>query len=74
MDDYLKMLKENVLTDFTIRVGEREMRAHRAILAARSPVFAAMFEHADTNEVKNVIEMILQMLANANDCLLRVCW
>jgi len=58
MDDYLKMYKDNVLTDFTIRVGEREMRAHRAILAARSPVFAAMFEHPDTHEVKNGLLVI----------------
>lgn len=53
-DDYLKMLKENVLTDFTIKVGEREIRAHRAILATRSPVFAAMLRHEDTNEAKTV--------------------
>lgn len=46
------MLKDNVLSDFTIKIGDREIRAHRAILAARSPVFAAMLRHEDTNEAK----------------------
>ncbi|VDN04761.1 unnamed protein product, partial [Thelazia callipaeda] len=57
-EDYLKMLKDDVLTDFTIRVGEREIRVHRAILAARSPVFAAMLRHEDTNEAKTGVMVI----------------
>ncbi|XP_053698228.1 protein roadkill isoform X4 [Sabethes cyaneus] len=32
-------------SDVTLAVGGREFQAHKAILAARSPVFAAMFEH-----------------------------
>lgn len=54
LEDYQRILRDDILTDFTIRVGERELRCHRAILAARSPVFSAMFMHADTNEAKNV--------------------
>ncbi|KAL3998449.1 Protein maternal effect lethal 26 [Acanthocheilonema viteae] len=57
-EDYLKMLKDNVLTDFTIKVSEREIRVHRAILAARSPVFAAMLRHEDTNEAKTGVMVI----------------
>nr|XP_029707645.1 protein roadkill isoform X1 [Aedes albopictus] len=32
-------------SDVTLAVGGREFQVHKAILAARSPVFAAMFEH-----------------------------
>lgn len=48
------MLSENILTDFTIKIGEKEIKAHKAILAARSPVFAAMLDHEDTTESKTV--------------------
>jgi speckle-type POZ protein len=51
-DDYLKILNDDLLTDFTIKVEGKEIRVHKAILAARSPVFAAMFNHEDTDEVK----------------------
>ncbi|CAJ0943960.1 unnamed protein product, partial [Mesorhabditis belari] len=53
VDDYMRIFRDDVLTDFSIRVGGREVRAHRAILAARSPVFSAMLMHTDTNESKN---------------------
>lgn len=54
-DDYLKLLTDNVLTDFTIKVQDKSIQVHKAILAARSPVFAAMLQHVDTNEVKTGI-------------------
>lgn len=37
------------LCDVILYVKEKEFKAHRVILAARSPVFAAMFKH-DTSE------------------------
>ncbi|KAH7727568.1 BTB/POZ domain-containing protein [Aphelenchoides avenae] len=51
-EDYLKLLNEETLTDFTIKVDGKEIRVHKAILAGRSPVFAAMFSHEDTEEMK----------------------
>ncbi|XP_065200076.1 speckle-type POZ protein B-like [Planococcus citri] len=39
------LLEDQKLTDVVLSVGGKEFRAHKAILAARSPVFAAMFEH-----------------------------
>ncbi|TMS32804.1 hypothetical protein L596_000605 [Steinernema carpocapsae] len=57
-EDYLRLLQDDVLTDFTIRIGNRDIRTHRAILAARSPVFAAMFAHSDTKEAKEGVLVI----------------
>ncbi|KAK2718166.1 hypothetical protein QYM36_005470 [Artemia franciscana] len=46
LSDDLGMLFENQrFSDVTLSVGGKEFQAHKAILAARSPVFAAMFEH-----------------------------
>ncbi|CAI4227314.1 unnamed protein product [Auanema sp. JU1783] len=55
VEDYQRLFREDLLTDFTIRVGARDIRTHRAILAARSPVFGAMLMHEDTNETKTGI-------------------
>uniref|UniRef100_A0A158QP50 BTB domain-containing protein n=1 Tax=Haemonchus placei TaxID=6290 RepID=A0A158QP50_HAEPC len=55
VEDYQRLFRDDLLTDFTIRVGGREIRAHRAILAARSPVFQAMLMHELTNETKSVM-------------------
>ncbi|KAL7077456.1 hypothetical protein ACQ4LE_003219 [Meloidogyne hapla] len=54
-EDYLKLLSDMVLTDFTIKVQEKEIHVHKAILAARSPVFSAMLQHVDTSESKTGI-------------------
>lgn len=40
-----RMLHEGILTDITINADDGSIRAHRAILAARSPVFRSMFSH-----------------------------
>lgn len=39
------LLEDQKLTDVVLTVGGKEFKAHKAILAARSRVFAAMFEH-----------------------------
>ena len=40
-----RMLREDILTDITINAVGGSIRAHRAVLAARSPVFMSMFTH-----------------------------
>ena len=40
-----RMLQEGILCDITINADDGSIRAHRAILAARSPVFRSMFSH-----------------------------
>ncbi len=42
--DLEMFFKEQKLTDFTIVMADQELTAHRAVLSARSPVFAAMLE------------------------------
>ena len=49
-----KMLTNQTLTDVTLQVEGKEFKAHKVVLAASSPVFAAMFkegtkEHQDNN-------------------------
>lgn len=43
------LLQSGQYSDVTLNVREREFRCHKNILAAHSPVFAAMLEH-DTKE------------------------
>ncbi|KAK5980828.1 Protein maternal effect lethal 26 [Trichostrongylus colubriformis] len=52
VEDYQRLFRDDLLKDFTIRVGGKEIRAHRAILAARSPVFQAMLMNELTSETK----------------------
>ncbi|KAL9268129.1 BTB/POZ domain-containing protein [Drosera capensis] len=40
-----RMLSESIHTDITINAAESSIRAHRAVLASRSPVFRSMFSH-----------------------------
>ncbi|KAF1766545.1 hypothetical protein GCK72_006502 [Caenorhabditis remanei] len=50
--DLENLFRSGKHSDFTFIVEGRELRAHRAILAARSPVFAAMME-SHTSESQN---------------------
>ena len=49
-----------MLSDLTIVVGNREFPVHKAILAARSPVFAAMFNKNDKS--KNCLSVEIMVL------------
>lgn len=45
------LLESAALSDVTLVVGDKKLKAHKIILSARSPVFKAMFQH-DTKENK----------------------
>ncbi|GER45944.1 BTB/POZ domain-containing protein [Striga asiatica] len=47
-----RMLSEGIHTDIEINASDGSVRAHRAVLAARSPVFRSMFSH-DLREKEN---------------------
>ncbi|CAI2316814.1 unnamed protein product [Caenorhabditis sp. 36 PRJEB53466] len=53
IEDYQRLFLQEMLTDFEINVGGRVIKAHKAVLAARSPVFNAMLTHHDTDEAKS---------------------
>ncbi|KAL9923992.1 protein roadkill-like [Glossina fuscipes fuscipes] len=50
-EDLGKLFDSEKYSDVTVVVGDRSFRVHKAVLAARSDVFAAMFEH-ETIECK----------------------
>ncbi|EDS28705.1 conserved hypothetical protein [Culex quinquefasciatus] len=52
-----ELFTKNKFSDVTMIIGKKQFRAHKAILAVRSPVFAAMFEH-DMQESKENTEVL----------------
>lgn len=70
MADYRHMYETRKFTDIVLvvgRSGSAQLPVHKAILAARSPVFAAMFEHDTLEKAKNrvVIPDIEEDIAEA---------
>ncbi|KAK7792671.1 hypothetical protein R5R35_012517 [Gryllus longicercus] len=56
-DDLETLFENQKFSDVTLSVSGRELQAHKAILAARSPVFAAMFEHEMKERKFNRVEI-----------------
>ncbi|XP_034356841.1 TD and POZ domain-containing protein 1-like [Arvicanthis niloticus] len=56
-DDLGELWEKSLFTDCCLVVGGHEFRAHKAILAARSPVFRAMFEHEMKESLTNQVEI-----------------
>ena len=48
----LELFNSGTLSDFTIVVENKHKPVHKVLLAARSPVFAAMFSQKDSKEVR----------------------
>lgn len=57
VDELGELWENSHFTDCCLVVAGQEFRAHKAILAARSPVFRAMFEHDTEESRKNCIEI-----------------
>ncbi|XP_033212756.1 speckle-type POZ protein-like isoform X2 [Belonocnema kinseyi] len=51
------LLEDQVLKDITFSVQGKKFKAHKAILAARSPVFSAMFTHKMKERIKSCVEI-----------------
>ncbi|KAI0615951.1 TD and POZ domain-containing protein 5, partial [Pyrenophora tritici-repentis] len=56
-DDLGELWENSLFTDCCLLVAGHEFRAHKAMLAARSPVFRAMFEHQMEERLTNCVEM-----------------
>ncbi|KAL9997426.1 putative chromatin remodeling & transcription regulator BTB-POZ family [Helianthus debilis subsp. tardiflorus] len=52
-----KMLSESIHTDIIINASDGSVGAHRAVLAARSPVFRSMFSHDLKEKEMSVINI-----------------
>lgn len=55
--DFGNLLESQLYTDFTIKVGAQSIGVHRAIIATRSAVLAAMFTSDMSEQCKNVQEI-----------------
>ncbi|XP_036047281.1 speckle-type POZ protein-like [Onychomys torridus] len=56
-DELGELWENSQFTDCCLVVAGQEFQAHKAILAARSPVFRAMFEHDMEENTKNRVEI-----------------
>jgi len=57
-DDLGSLFESSKFYDVILSVNEAEFKAHKAVLAARSPVFAAMFEHEMEEKKQNRVEIV----------------
>jgi speckle-type POZ protein len=46
------------LSDVVIRIGDTDLPAHKVLLALRSPVFRAMFEHDTSEGNENIVNIV----------------
>lgn len=56
-EDLLKMFMEEIDSDIIVQVQDKEIKAHRCILAARCKYFAAMFKGAWIETVDKIINL-----------------
>jgi speckle-type POZ protein len=70
LSEGLALITDDKFADFVFKVENEKIGAHRVILAARSPVFAAMFQH-DMQETKTNETEITDVTPAAFRALLR---
>ncbi|XP_065203512.1 speckle-type POZ protein B-like [Planococcus citri] len=56
-DNFASLIKNQTLTDVVLSVNGKEYPAHKAVLAARSPVFCAMFTHSTKESELNRVDI-----------------
>lgn len=56
-NDFEQLLENGKFSDVMLLLGEKEFCVHKSILAARSRVFAAMFEHAMKEQTDGIVEI-----------------
>ena len=57
MKDFGDLFEDARHSDVTINVAGQQFRAHKVLLAARSPVFAAMFEHPVKENMTGIVNI-----------------
>ncbi len=55
--DFEGLFESMKFSDVTLSVGGLQFRAHKSILSARSPVFAAMFEHPTKEKLTDFVDI-----------------
>lgn len=55
--DLRKVLDSELLPDVQLKIEDHSFPAHKAVLAARSEVFAAMFEHKMAESNTNIVDI-----------------
>lgn len=56
-DDFEHLFESSQFADVTLTCNSREFQCHKAILTARSPVLAAMFEHEMKERQLNLVQI-----------------
>ena len=57
LEDFVKLFENMELSDVTFNVRDQQFPAHKGILAARSPVFSAMFQHPSKEKMTGVVDV-----------------
>ena len=57
LEDFLKLFENMELSEVTFNVRGQEFPAHKNILAARSQVFSAMFQHPSKEKMTGVVDV-----------------
>ncbi|KAH9363622.1 hypothetical protein HPB48_004143 [Haemaphysalis longicornis] len=56
-EDFNRLFESEQFGDVVFKLGDCELRAHKAILVARSPVFASMFEHEMVESIQSRVDV-----------------